>query len=160
LEFDRFRVVQMYSRSLSFSSNTFFLPDYSKVRWVSSGRNVVEESKMFVRYDIVSECSMFYGFRGTRNSNRTRKKNIYVISTTRRTHRWFFRVCLSSNDHLLLLVGDFDLSSIYVVFHFWWNKIFIFCYTSQICIFTFVGVMHKWDLVREEKIDYFILPFV
>jgi hypothetical protein len=86
----------MRSRSQSFSFDTFCLSEYSKFRWMSSGRNVLEESKMFVRYDIVSECSMFDGFRGARNSNRTRKKYIYVISTTPRTYRWLFCVCLGS----------------------------------------------------------------
>ncbi len=58
---------------------------------------------MFVRYDIVSECSMFDGFREARNSNRTRKKNIYVISTTPRTYRWLFCVRLGTYQKLIFI---------------------------------------------------------
>ncbi len=46
--------------------------------WSKCVRNVLEESKTFVRYEIVSECSMFDGFCRVRNSKRTRKKYMYI----------------------------------------------------------------------------------
>ncbi len=41
---------------------------------MSSVRNVFEESETFVRYDMISECSMFDGVHEARKLNRMRKK--------------------------------------------------------------------------------------
>jgi hypothetical protein len=55
-----------------------------------------EHSETSFEYDFFSQlveisidfdCSIFDGSREARNSNRTRKKYIFQLSTTRRTHR-------------------------------------------------------------------------
>ncbi len=90
------RVVDIMPSNRKYLSDRFFLIEQLKFRQLQSSRNCVEESKMNVRQENVSESSIFDGYRGARNSNRTRKKYIFQLSTTRRTHRQLFQVYLGS----------------------------------------------------------------